>query len=63
MQYEDKIKILEYMASGKTDKEMSEKLGCSRGTIRNRILELFGESGLRTRCELVTWGLQNGYIK
>lgn len=60
---EEKRKVLSFIAEGLTDEEISERLGVSRGTTRNRILELFSESGIRTRCGLITWGFRNGYIK
>lgn len=60
---EEKKKILALIANGASDDNIADKIGCSRGTVRNRILELFSESGLRSRCELVAWGFRQGYLK
>lgn len=56
-------KILEQIATGTNDDCIADEMGYSRGTVRSRILKMFGKTGSDNRYELITWGFRNGYLK
>lgn len=56
------IEILELVAIGLTNLEISEKLEISKRTVDNHISHLLTKTKTDNRVELVRWGLQWGKV-
>ena len=56
------IEILELVAIGLTNLEISEKLEISKRTVDNHISHILTKTKTDNRVELVRWGLQGGKV-
>ena len=54
--------ILGACAEGLSTAEVSKRLWLSEGTVRNRVSEILGKLGVRTRGEAVQLARQNGWL-
>jgi DNA-binding NarL/FixJ family response regulator len=54
------MEIIRLIGSGYTNKQISEALNYSEGTIRNRISDILFETGLRDRTQIALFALKNG---
>lgn len=57
------FKIIEQVGYGLSNKEISEKLNLSEGTVRNYISMILSKLGLRDRTQLAIWAIQSGIGK
>ncbi len=57
---EQELEILQLLAEGKTDREVSQKLGVAERTVRYRLRSIYDKLGVNTRLEAVTWAVQQG---
>ncbi len=53
--------ILALVCQGSGDREIAEKLGLSRNTIRNRIAAIYGKTDVHHRGALVVWARERGF--
>lgn len=56
------LEILELVASGLTNQQISENLEISKRTVDNHISNILTKTGTDNRVELVRWALQWGKI-
>ena len=56
------IKILKLLVEGNSNKDISEALSFSEGTIKNRISRILGITGLKDRTQLVVYALKNNLV-
>ncbi|MBR8831868.1 MAG: hypothetical protein N5P05_002149 [Chroococcopsis gigantea SAG 12.99] len=56
------LQILELVASGLTNQEISEKLDISKRTVDNHISNILTKTKTDNRVELVRWALQWGKV-
>ncbi len=56
------INILRLLAHGKTSEEIASELYLTPGTVRAYISRMYGETGLKSRAQLVAYGLRYGLI-
>jgi len=56
------LEILELVANGLTNQEISQKLEISKRTVDNHISNILTKTGTDNRVELVRWALQWGKI-
>jgi DNA-binding NarL/FixJ family response regulator len=59
---ERELEILELVAKGLTNQQISEKLEISKRTVDNHISNILTKTGTDNRVELVRWALQWGKI-
>ena len=52
-------KIIDEVAKGHSNKEISEILSLSEGTVRNYISTILDKLGLRDRTQLAIWAIQS----
>jgi PAS domain S-box-containing protein len=52
--------VLERICEGLTDKEIGEKLGLSRNTVRNHVAALYGKIDVHRRSAAVVWARERG---
>ncbi len=57
------IKIIEQVEYGNSNKEISERLNLSEGTVRNYLSTILNKLGLRDRTQLAIWAVQTGVSK
>lgn len=50
---ESECALMRMVASGLTDKEIAERLGCDFQSVRNDLRKIFGKMGVRTRSQAV----------
>jgi two-component system response regulator DegU len=55
-------KILTYIATGNSDKEIADKLCIALGTVRNRLMAIKRKTGQKTRAQVVVYSLRHGLI-
>ncbi len=60
---EQEIEILRQLAEGKTDREVSQKLGIAERTVRYRLRVIYDKLGVNTRVEAVVWAVKQGLRK
>jgi DNA-binding NarL/FixJ family response regulator len=53
--------ILALVCQGSGDREIAEKLGLFRNTIRNRIAAIYGKTDVHHRGALVVWARERGF--
>ena len=56
------LEILELVAAGMTNLEISQKLDISKRTVDNHISNILDKTGAGNRVELVRWALQWGKV-
>ena len=54
--------ILAACADGLSSTELARRLWLSEGSVRNRVSEILGKLGVRSRAEAVQIGRENGWI-
>lgn len=59
---EKEINIIEAIAKGFTNKEISEELFLSEGTIKNNITNILGKLELRDRTQIAIFAFKNGIV-
>lgn len=59
---EKEIIIIEYIATGLSNKEISEKLYLSEGTIKNNISNILSKLELRDRTQIAIFAFKNGIV-
>lgn len=59
---EREIGIIELVALGKNNKEISAELYISEGTVKNHITNILGKLSLRDRTQLAIFAVKNGMI-
>lgn len=55
-------RVIQQVAAGLSNKEISQKLFLSEGTIRNYLSSVLSKLGLRDRTQLAIWAVQTGQI-
>ena len=56
------IDVLWLTVQGYTNQQIAETLAISKGTVQNRVSDLYHKLGVRSRTELVAWGWKRGLI-
>lgn len=56
------IKIIELIANGLTNKEISEEMFLSEGTIKNNITNILSKLSLRDRTQIAIFAFKNGIV-
>ena len=56
------IEIIKLLSTGKSNKEISQLMNYSEGTIKNRISELIKKTGVNDRTHMVVYALKNDII-
>lgn len=56
------LQIIKYIAEGLTNKEISEKLYLSEGTIKNNITNILSKVKLRDRTQIAIFAFKNGIV-
>ena len=59
---EKEINIIEAIAKGFTNKEISEALFLSEGTIKNNITSILAKLELRDRTQIAIFAFKNGIV-
>lgn len=59
---EKEVKIIEYIASGLSNKEISEKIYLSEGTIKNNISSILSKLELRDRTQIAIFAFKKGIV-
>ena len=55
--------VLQALADGLSDKEISEKLHVGIGTVRNHLVSVFGKLGVNSRLQALVIALQHGIVE
>ena len=56
------LQIIKYIAEGLTNKEISEKLYLSEGTIKNNITNILAKLNLRDRTQIAIFAFKNRIV-
>ena len=59
---EKEINIIKAIAAGYNNKEISEKLYLSEGTIKNNITSILGKLSLRDRTQIAIFAFKKGIV-
>ena len=59
---EKEIKIIEFIANGLTNKEISEEIFLSEGTVKNNITNILSKLELRDRTQIAIFAFKNGIV-
>lgn len=59
---EKEIEIIKYIAKGLSNKEISEELYLSEGTIKNNITNILSKVSLRDRTQIAIFAFKNGMV-
>ena len=59
---EKELKIVEYIAKGLSNKEISEEIFLSEGTIKNNITNILSKLDLRDRTQIAIFAFKNGIV-
>ena len=59
---EKEIQIIKYIAEGLNNKEISEKIYLSEGTIKNNITNILSKLNLRDRTQIAIFAFKNGIV-
>ncbi len=57
------LEVLQALADGLSDKEMSENLHVGVGTVRNHLVSIFSKLGVNSRLQALVFALRQGIIK
>ena len=60
---EKEISIIKLVANGLTNKEISQELFLSEGTIKNNITSILGKLNLRDRTQIAIFAFKNNIVK
>lgn len=55
-------KVVDLVARGKSNKEISQELGVSQRTIESHVSNMLNKTGLHNRTELSRWAIQNEIV-
>ncbi|MEL7512337.1 MAG: helix-turn-helix transcriptional regulator [Cyanobacteria bacterium J06554_3] len=56
------LQIVEQVAAGLTNQEISDKLDISKRTVDNHVSNVLNKTGTGNRVALVRWALQSGKV-
>lgn len=56
------LEVLQSVAQGYSNAQISERLSISEGTVKNHITNIYDKLGLHTRAEVVAWTWQHGMV-
>ncbi len=57
------MEVLQALADGLPDKEMSKSLRVGVGTVRNHLVSIFSRLGVSSRLQALVFALRQGIIK
>ncbi len=57
------LEVLQALADGLSDKEMSESLHVGVGTVRNHLVSIFGKLGVNSRLQALVLALRQGIVE
>jgi DNA-binding NarL/FixJ family response regulator len=57
------MEVLQALADGLSDKEMSESLHVGVGTVRNHLVSIFGKLGVNSRLQALVLALRQGIVE
>ncbi len=57
------LEVLQALADGLSDKEISESLHVGVGTVRNHLMSVFGKLGVNSRLQALVFALRQGIVK
>jgi len=57
------LEVLQALADGLSDKEMSMSLHVCVGTVRNRLVSIFGKLGVDSRLQALVFALRHGAVR
>lgn len=60
---ESEKEIIHLLGKGMANKEITAQLGCSLGTVKNRISAILQKTGFADRTQIVIYALKNGLYK
>jgi DNA-binding NarL/FixJ family response regulator len=55
--------VLEALAAGLSDKEISERLHVGIGTVRNHVVSIFAKIGVHSRLQALVFGVRHGIVE
>jgi DNA-binding NarL/FixJ family response regulator len=55
--------VLEALAAGLSDKEISERLHVGIGTVRNHVVSIFNKIGVHSRLQALVFGVRHGVVE
>ena len=59
---EREVEIIELVATGLTNQEISERLTISKRTVDNHVSNILTKTGAKNRVALLNWAMDNGKI-
>ena len=59
---ERELEIIELVATGLTNQEISKLLMISKRTVDNHVSNIFAKTGAKNRVALINWAMDNGKI-
>lgn len=57
------LEVLQALADGLSDKEISESLHVGVGTVRNHLMSVFGKLGVNSRLQALVFALRQGIVR
>jgi DNA-binding NarL/FixJ family response regulator len=57
------LEVLETLAAGLSDKEISERLHVGIGTVRNHVVSIFNKIGVHSRLQALVFGVRHGVVE
>ena len=57
------LEVLDALAEGLSDKEVSEELHVGIGTVRNHLVSIFGKLGTNSRLQTLVFALRHGVVE
>jgi DNA-binding NarL/FixJ family response regulator len=57
------LEVLEALAAGLSDKEISERLHVGIGTVRNHVVSIFNKIGVHSRLQALVFGVRHGVVE
>ena len=56
------LEVLEMIAHGETNKEISSKMGISEHTVKSHVIHIFDKLGVNDRTRASVWAVKNGLL-
>lgn len=57
------LEVLEALAAGLSDKEISQRLHVGIGTVRNHVVSIFNKIGVHSRLQALVFGVRHGVVE
>jgi DNA-binding NarL/FixJ family response regulator len=57
------LEVLEALAAGLSDKEISERLHVGIGTVRNHVVSIFNKIGVHSRLQALVFGVRHDVVE